>query len=80
MQELFQPKSITHDLRKGNLLRLPSAKSSQFGTRSFLFRGCLLWNSLPDNLKSKQELSSFKDALKTLNLCEFCKCKICTKP
>jgi hypothetical protein len=77
MQELFKIKPVIYSLRNCNLLLLPSSRSRRFGTQSFLFRGSLLWNFLPDGFKSKLSLNSFKDALKTLNLCRLCTCKIC---
>ena len=77
MQSLFQVKILRYSLRNCNLTLIPSARSSRYGTQSFLFRGSLLWNTLPDSAKSKPSLNSFKDALKLLNLLKFCTCKIC---
>ena len=79
MQALFKTKPVSYSLRNCNLLLLPPSRSRRFGTQSFLFRGSLLWNSLPDSFKSKISLNSFKDALRNLNLCELCSCKICKK-
>ena len=77
MQTLFRAKSVRYTLRNQNLLSLPSAKSSRFGTQSFLFRGSLIWNTLPDSVKSQPSVDTFKRSLKTLNLMELCGCKIC---
>ena len=69
MQTLYTPKQTQYALRKCNLLVLPPAKSTRFGTQSFLFRGSLLWNTLPDSLKSSVSLNSLKILLKKFNLC-----------
>ena len=45
MWSYFVFKSITYNIRKGPLLRLPAAKSTSYGINSVLFRACLLWNS-----------------------------------
>ena len=77
MQTLFVAKSVRYSLRNQNLLSLPPARSSRFGTQSFLFRGSLLWNTLPDSVKSKPSVETFKHSIKVLNLMELCSCKIC---
>ena len=77
MQTLFKVKPIRYSLRNQNLLRIPAAKSQYFGTLSFLFRGSLLWNSLPNSVKLQNSLESFKRLLKALNLQSICRCKIC---
>ena len=77
MQTLFKVKSIHYSLRNRNLLWIPAAKSQHFGTQSFLFRGSLLWNSLPDSVKSQNSLETFKRLLKILNLQSICTCRIC---
>ena len=78
MQRLFHARALRYSLRNQNLLSLPSAKSSHFGTQSFVFRGSLLWNSLPDSVKLQPSLESLKRSLKSLTLAEICGCKICT--
>ena len=77
MQSMFPVKIVPYSLRNKNLLSLPSSKSSSYGTQSFLFRGSLMWNTLPDKIKSKPSLNSFKHALKSLDLRKLCNCKLC---
>ena len=77
MQEIFISKESPYQLRSKNLLVLPAARSSHFGTNTFLFRGSLLWNSIPDKLKNATNLQAFKHALGSYNLTEFCRCKVC---
>ena len=77
MQTLFKVKSIRYSLRNQNLLSIPAAKSQRFGTQSFLFRGSLLWNTLPDSVKLQNSLDTFKRSLKAMNLQTLCTCRIC---
>lgn len=77
MQTLFKVKSISYSLRNQNLLVIPAAKSQRFGTQSFLFRGSLLWNNLPDSVKMQNSLATFKHLLKASNLLNLCTCRIC---
>ena len=42
------------------------SKSAKFGITSLIFRGSLLWNNLPLNLKICQTVNEFKLELKRL--------------
>ena len=77
MQELFKVKESRYSLRNQNLLSFPATKTNRFGTQSFLFRGSLLWNLLPDSVKNAPSLASFKNVIKSIKLQELCTCKIC---
>ena len=80
MQELFKKKTLPYNLRINNLLTIEKAKTSRFGIESFVFRGSLLWNALPDDLKDVESFQMFKSALKNVDLERFCSCKLCWKP
>ncbi len=60
----YQP---VRSLRSGDqhLLVVPQARTKTYGDRSFSRIGPVLWNSLPQNLRSEAELSRFKANLKT---------------
>ena len=75
MSDLFVRKESPYNLRKSNLLKLPEAKSSEYGTDSVFFQGSLFWNSLPDNVKNLRSVPNFKKALKSLNFT--CTCQLC---
>ena len=40
IKSLFTAKEIPYDLRNGNILNLPSARTTYYGTNSTLFRAC----------------------------------------
>ena len=77
MQNIFYPKEVLYELRISNLLHLPRAKSVIHGTSCFAFRGRLLWNQLPDTLKTAPSLTAFKKALVTYKIQGICKCSTC---
>ena len=72
----FIENTIPYNLRKGNRLLLPPTKSVKFRINSLTFRGSLLWNILPSNLKSCQTIDEFKLGLKRLGRIH-CTCAVC---
>ena len=54
-------------LRSSNktLLRIPKTKLKTYGERSFYHQGPVVWNNLPENVKSAETLAVFKKLLKT---------------
>ena len=77
MQELFKVKESRHSLINQNLLSLPATKTNRFGAQSFLSRGSLLWNLLPDSVRNAPSLASFRALIKSIKLQELSTCKIC---
>ena len=49
-------------------IALPRARTDYY-RNSFAFTGAKIWNSLPNDLKCERSLESFKNKLKSLNLC-----------
>ena len=76
-RDLFKVKDVTYTLRINNLVIVPKVKTTSFGTNTFRFRGSLLWNSLPDNLKLAESVNQFKVSLKNCELTRFCTCNQC---
>ena len=66
MWSYFNENTIPYNLRNGNRLLLPPAKSVKFGINSLILRGSLLWNNFSLNLKSCQTIDEFKLELKKL--------------
>ena len=77
MQKIYSTKKIKYNLRNKVLMSIPEANTQRFGTQSFLFRGSLLWNQIPEKTKLEPSLNTFKSSLKQLNLTNICLCKIC---
>ena len=66
MWEFFNQNPVQYNLRKGDIVYLPPARSSCYGINSLVFRGSLLWNSLPSNVKQSHNLEEFKLKLRNL--------------
>ena len=73
--DMFREKNNDYNLRSKSLL-LPQAKTTTYGNESQSFRGSILWNSLPIDIKIVTSFCSFKKSIKTWQG-EKCRCKIC---
>ncbi len=75
MKDLFTSKLNSHNLRVGETLKIPAAKSSR-GINSIRFRGAMAWNYLPKEIKMSPTLNSFKERIKLIEI--HCCCKVCS--
>ena len=76
MWEFFNKNPVQYNLRKGDIVYLPPARSSRYGINSLAFLEGLLWNSLPSNVKQSNNLEEFKLKLKNLGNIH-CTCVVC---
>ena len=76
MWNFFERNHAPYNLRQGDLLLLPPAKSIRYGVNSSAFRGSLLWNNLPPQVKESQTLEEFKNRIKNLRSIR-CTCTVC---
>ena len=76
MCSFFTHKEIPYNLRKGQVLSLPPARSTYYGTNSVHFRGSLIWNNLPSYIKSSRSVCEFKNNIKNFRNTD-CGCLIC---
>ena len=65
MWTYFLKNSISYNLRKGDKVFLPPARSARYRISSVLFTGSLLWNKLPSSVKNGETLNEFKYRLKS---------------
>ena len=75
--EFFTVKDLSHNLRNSNLLFLPPVKTFRYGVNSIHFRSCVIWNSLPAEIKTVKSLNSFKSKLRSIQI--KCNCSVCRK-
>ena len=75
-REFFSKNPVQYNLRKGDIVYLPPARSPCYGINSLAFRGILLWNSLPCNVKKIHNLEKFNLKLKNLGNIR-CTCVVC---
>ena len=77
MQEFFQIKNQGHYfLRNQRDFVIPTVKSVNYVLESIKFLGPKIWESLPNNLKNKESIESFKMAIKGWKP-ESCPCRLC---
>ena len=74
--KFFNKNPVQYNLRKGDIVFLPFARSCCYGINSLTFRGSLLWNSFPCNVKQSHNLEEFKLKLKNLGNIH-CTCVAC---
>ena len=74
---MFQLKSHSYSLRSVNTLFQSQKKSTKGGLHSFSYFGSRVWNSLPNELRTTSDLTSFKRQIKNWDghkcRCNFCK-------
>ena len=76
MHELFERNSHTYSTRRPNNLKIPRVNQTSFGFRSIRAEGAKLWNHLPENIKSSENLSIFQNLIKQWNG-PSCGCNYC---
>ena len=76
MWPYFTYNNTSYNLRKRPILYLPSAHSTYYGTNSVFFRGSLIWNNLPRDIKSSKSVSEFKTKISNFGNTD-CGCVIC---
>ena len=61
LANMFVPRSYIHSrvTRSCNLLHIPRCHLSS-GQRAFTYRGCKLWNNLPNDLKAAENVKAFR--------------------
>ena len=76
MQEIFNVKSSNYSLREINNLEHYRPNQITFGSNSLRTLGPQIWNGLPNDMKSAENLNILKDMLKKWEG-PYCKCKLC---
>ena len=64
MWSYFKYRKVPYNLRRFPALFIPPARSTIYGTNSVHFLGSLIWNRLPNLVKSTTSISEFKNAIK----------------
>ena len=64
MCSFFTHKETPYNLRKGQVLSLPPARSTYYGTNSVHFRAFLIWTKLPNYIKCSRSVCEFKNNIK----------------
>ena len=76
MQDIFKIKSSSYSLRKSNDLQHYRPNQVAFGSNSLRSLGPQIWNGLPNEIKSAENLNSFKNMINKWDG-QNCKCSAC---
>ena len=76
MQDIFKIKSSSYSLRKCNDLQHYRPNQVTFGSNSLRSLGPQIWNGLPNEIKSAENLNNFKNMIKKWDG-QNCKCSAC---
>ena len=76
MKQIFVEKRSSYGLRGCHDLLLPQVRTTCNGLETISFRGCRLWQALPNDIKQSETLSSFKRRIKVWRGVE-CNCRLC---
>ena len=64
MRHVFIERNNQYNLRSENHLQLPVKKTTTYGLENIEYRGCLLWSTLPKEVKDSNTLSEFTRKIK----------------
>ena len=78
MKDIFVERTETYNLRSGNTLQLPKARTTTFGIESVSFLGQRLWHALPESFKQSENLAEFKRKIRNWKGLD-CNCRLCKK-
>ena len=76
IMQFFDLNITPYNLRNNNLLRLPKANASQYGTEALCFEESIIWNTVPNRYKNLNSLDKFKQQIKMWKPTT-CTCKLC---
>ena len=77
MKDVFFENHNNYNLRSDNHLRLPKIVTTKYGTENVMYRGYILWSSLPKEIKNSSTLSEFERRLKSNWDENICNCRLC---
>ena len=63
MWSYFKYRKVQCNLRRGPVLFIPPARSTIYGTNSVHFLGSLIWNELPNLIKSRRSISESRRSI-----------------
>ena len=75
-QKLFEETTNSYNLRNQNTWTLPNTRTVYYGTETIRYRGPLIWDSLPSDLKEVTTIQAFKTKIKNIRKID-CTCRLC---
>ena len=75
-KDFFSTKDISYNLRSNSVINLPKCNTKTYGINTVFFKGGIVWNGLPNDIKNSLNYLDFAKKIKKLK--PKCSCKICT--
>ena len=75
MKEIFHPVNHNYNTRMHNLY-LPNPRTVSYGLETYGYRANQIWNSIPNEIKSVENIDTFKILLSKNNT-NLCTCNLC---
>ena len=76
LHDLFLTCESNYSMRRGHQIMQPKVHTEKYGINSFRYEGAKIWNNLPNDVKSVESVSDFKNAVKQFY--KHCECNMCT--
>ena len=76
MKEIFMERTQPYQLRKKTELKVSNVKTVFCGKETISFRGPMVWNLVPEDIKNSNTLQEFKCKIKHWKP-EGCSCRLC---
>ena len=77
LQDLVSFKQTNYNFRYSNTLNIPKVRTTGYGKQSFRYAAAVLWNKLPEHIRSTTNFSQFKYLISVWDG-KNCKCASCT--
>ena len=66
MKDYFTPKPISYNFQQKDAFCVPKVKTTTYGIKCLCFLGPKISNSLPNEIKSSQNINQFKALIKSV--------------
>ena len=76
MNDIFQPKTVSYNLKSQNDFTRPNVNSEYFGINSLRYMAAKVWDMVPNDIKNVNDIESFKNKIRKQKPVN-CHCKLC---
>ena len=78
LHDIVQFKNTKYSFRYSNIVDVPRIRTEKFGKQSLRYSAAVLWNELPEHIRSEGNFGQFKNLLQSWNG-KTCQCFMCTQ-
>ena len=77
LEDLISFKETHYNFRYTNIVNIPKVKTTSYGKQSFKYAAAVLWNKLPEHIRSTSNYNQFRNLVSMWDGKE-CKCSCCS--